>query len=271
VARSHQKVVYGLLMRAAAQALLSLAADSRYLGARPGILAVLHTWTRALLFHSHVHLLVTAGGVTPDGTTWRMPRNGGFLVPCRPLSVLFRAKFRDALGRHGLLNEVRRKAWRKKWVVHALHAGGGHPVLEYLGRYVYRVAISNSRIERFEDGVVTFRYPDHHSGQWRHCSLAAEGFIPRFLQHVLPRGFSKVRSCGLFSPTSRPALEWTRRLLHEHPAAAIIAGHRFPNSRTSPNVLRTEPRCPLCKLGTLLVVTTLPRMATPASNIRGPP
>ena len=144
--RSHQSIIYNLLMRAAAQALLTLAADPRYLGARPGILAVLHTWTRDLRFPPHVHLLVTSRRVTDGGRTWRSPKNGGFLVPCRPLSVLFRATFREGLCHLGLVDHVPRNAWRQKWVVHALHAGNGDQVLEYLGRYVYRVALTNSRI-----------------------------------------------------------------------------------------------------------------------------
>ncbi|MGH9382741.1 MAG: IS91 family transposase [Vicinamibacterales bacterium] len=150
LARAHQKVVYGLLMRCAAAALHTLARDPRFLGASIGCLAVLHTWTRALRYHPHVHLLVTAGGLSPDGTQWIVPKNPAYLVPVRALSVFFRAKVCAALKHAGLLPDVPVTLWKKPWVVHAQPAGRGQRVLDYLGRYVFRIAIANSRLEAID-------------------------------------------------------------------------------------------------------------------------
>jgi hypothetical protein len=138
LAFAHQKRVYGLLMRSAAAALQKLASDPRYLGARLGCLAVLHTWTRAMLYHPHVHMLVTAGGLSADGTRWIKPKNPAFLVPVQALSIIFRAKLCAALKKAGLLRQVPPKVWKKNWVVHCQPAGRGQKVLDYLGRYVLR-------------------------------------------------------------------------------------------------------------------------------------
>src|SRR6266568_9093856 len=203
LARSHQKAVYGLLMKSAAAALLTLARDPRYVGGRLGCLAVLHTWTRALLYHPHVHLLVTAGGLHRQQHIWVPPRHPHFLVPGRALSRLFRGKFRAGLCKAGLLDQVPATVWRTEWVVHLQHAGTGAKVLDYLARYVFRIALVNSRLEHFDDGHVTFRYRDGRTGTTKHCVLDAVTFLGRFLQHVLPDGFAKVRHYGLFSPSRK--------------------------------------------------------------------
>lgn len=277
VARAQQHRVYGLLFTAAAESLRTLAADPRYLGARPGLLAVLHTWTRALLYHPHVHMLVTAGGLTPDGAAWRDPRHPTFLVPARALSVLFRAKVKAALARAGLLHLVRPKAWTKRWVVHVQPAGTGQQVLDYLARYLFRIALANSRIERFQDGQVTFRYRENASGQLQHCRLPAQEFLRRFLQHVLPRGFTKVRSYGLYSPTAAPALAHARELLTARgPTAAPPPSTTAPGPPPAPEPTPPpEPTCPTCRRGVLRIIQTLPPAPpvpppTPPGT-RGPP
>jgi hypothetical protein len=193
LARRHQQTVYGVLMRCAAAALQALARDPRYRGGQIGCLAVLHTWTRALRYHPHVHLLVPTGGLSIDGTQWIAPKHPAFLGPVEALSVIFRAKGCAALKKAGLLEQVSPDVWQRPWVVHAQPAGRGPPVLNYVGRYVFRVAISNSRLERIDDGQVTFRYRDHRSQQIRRLTLPAVEFLRRFLQHVLPRGCAKVR------------------------------------------------------------------------------
>jgi len=257
LARAHQKFVYGELMTAAAAALLKLTADPRYLGARPGLLAVLHTWTRALLYHPHVHVLVTAGGLRGTDQTWVRPRHAAFLVPGRALSRLFRGKMRAGLRKAGLLDQVPRAVWRHEWVVHVQHAGTGEKVLEYLARYVFRIALVNSRLEQFEHGQVTFRYRDGRTGLMRQCTLDAVAFLGRFLQHVLPQGFTKVRHYGLFSPSRRDLLALAREQL--------IAASAQPPADLAPIASVPTPapisapcrRCPACGIGVLHIVETL--------------
>jgi hypothetical protein len=255
VARAHQKRVYGVLMTAAAAALLRLTADPRYLGARPGLLAVLHTWTRALLYHPHVHMLVTAGGLRGSDHTWVRPRHAAFLVPGRALSRLFRGKVRVGLRKAGLLEQVPLAIWRHECVVHVQPAGTGEKVLEYLARYVFRVALVNSRLERFEDGHVTFRYRDGRSGLLRRCTLDAVAFLGRFLQHVVPQGFTKVRHYGLFSPSRRDLLARAREQLVA--ASVNVPADRAPIAPTPTPPHAPCRRCPACGIGVLHIVETL--------------
>jgi Putative transposase/Transposase zinc-binding domain len=263
VSWSHQKALYGLLLSSAAAALQKLAGDPRYVGGQLAILAVLHTWTRALLYHPHVHLLVSAGGLAPDNTNWRAPKNPAFLVPCFALSKIWRGKIRAGLQGRQLLDQVDPAAWEKDWVVHCRHAGTGEKALEYLARYVFRTAISNSRLESFANGRVTFRYRDNQTQQIRHVDLGAPEFIRRFFQHVLPKGFVKVRSYGLWSGACRKKLALARGLLGARrdslDAPDSQAQHCAPCG--APALLP----CPHCKSGHLVWVQSLPRQPT-----RGP-
>jgi len=268
LARSHQKIVYGALLRAAAEALLKLTADPDYLGARPGLLAVLHTWTRAMTYHPHVHVLVTAGGWREGHAPgWTPCHRPDFLVPGRALSILFRAKLRDALRHAGLGDRLPPEVWRKNWIVHLQHAGSGDKVLEYLARYVFRIALVNSRIERFDNGEVTFRFRDGRSGTTRHCTLETAAFIARFLQHVLPRGFSKVRHYGLFSPSRNTLLHDARAELSIPP---VTAPPPVPLPADAANVAAVDDgpednraRCPFCRVGVMHVIETVPRSRPP--------
>lgn len=263
VAFHHQKLVYGLLLRCAAASLLKLTQDPRWLGATPTILAVLHTWTRAMLYHPHAHLLVSAGGLSADGQTWVAPKQGAFLVPVRALSLIFRAKLRDALKEAGLLPQVPAAVWQKPWVVHAQPAGSGSKVLDYLARYVFRVAITNSRLEAFDQGQVTFRYRDNRTQQWRRVGLPAEEFIARFLQHVLPRGFPKVRHYGLASTARAPDRDRARGLLSAPGTGSDPAASPGPVTGQA-SVAVTAPLCPRCHRGHLQVIETLfPRRKVP--------
>jgi hypothetical protein len=264
LAFGHQKAVYGALLRCAASAVLKLTADPQWLGATPAILAVLHTWTRAMLYHPHAHLLVSAGGLGADGQHWIGAKHPAFLVPVRALSVIFRAKMRDALKTLGLYDQVCAQVWRKPWVVHSQHAGSGTKVLEYLARYVFRVAITNSRIESFEHGQVTFRYRDNRTQQLRRVCIPADDFIQRFLQHVLPRGFPKVRHYGLAS---------TARAQDRQRAAKLIGSTTTERSASTDSAQETveeippviaEPVCPRCHTGHLRVIQALrPRRKFP--------
>jgi Putative transposase/Transposase zinc-binding domain len=269
VAFAHPKTVYAILMKSAASALLKLAADPKFLGADPGMVCVLHTWTRAMLYHPHAHFLVTAGGLSPDGKRWLSPKNPRFLVPGYALSPIFRAKVRDAFRKASLLDSVPKTVWstNKKWVVHLKHAGTGEKVLEYLARYVFRIAIANSRIERFDNGLVTFRYRDNRTSQIKHCSLTAEAFIGRFLLHVLPKHFTKVRHYGVYSPSRNEQLQFVRQLLGLAPRQTPlpIAVPTAPPPDASSQIPRTD-RCPACQVGRLYIVQILPR-----TRSRAPP
>jgi len=254
LARSHPKKIYGLMMKAAADALQTLVRDPRYVGARIGALAVLHTWTRAMLFHPHVHMLVTAGGLSSDGSSWVNSKNPKFLVPVHALSVIFRAKFCAALKKAGLLQYAPAAVWPKKWVVHSQHAGRGDTVLQYLARYIFRIAIANSRIESIQGGNVRFRYRDNRTQQISHVTLSGVEFIHRFLQHVLPPGTTKVRYYGIFSPSLKSQLQRARQLLTPHSIPTDASEHA-----TDPeNDIPPSSRCPLCRIGVLLLLQTLP-------------
>lgn len=257
LARAHPKVLYGLLMRCAAAALQTLTRDPRYLGADIGCLAVLHTWTRAMRYHPHVHLLVTAGGLSADGTQWIAPTHPAFLVPVEALSVIFRAKICAAVKKAGLLEQVPAPVWKKQWVVHAQPAGRGLKVLEYLGRYVFRIAISNSRIERIEDGQVTFRDRDNRSHQLRRVTLPALEFLARFLQHVLPRGCTKVRYYGIWSSARRTDLDQTRAFLSAPRSSGTAAPMPVVSVPDLPARPPTPSPCPHCRVGQLIVIDVL--------------
>jgi len=211
IARSNQQSLYNILFRASSRALAKLAGDPRHLGAQLGMIGVLHTWTRDLRYHPHVHYVVTGGGLDSNGR-WRSPRNQ-FLVPGKPLALIFRAKVRDLLRKAGLLNQVDNRVWRKDWVVDLEPVGSGLSAFKYLAPYIFRVAISNNRILSLDDGNVTFKYKDRAAGRTRLATLSAEEFIRRFLQHVLPPGFVKVRYYGLLSPSKRRLLQTARTQL----------------------------------------------------------
>lgn len=257
LAFANQKKVYGLLMRCAGAALKKLALDPQYLGGRLGALAVLHTWTRAMRYHPHVHLLVTGGGLSDDGKQWLTRKHPAFLMPEGALAIIFRAKLCAALKKAGLLGQVPRQVWKKKWVAHCKAAGQGQQVLNYLARYIFRVAISNSRLERIENGEVTFRYRDNRSQQLRRETLTGEEFIRRFLQHTLPRGCAKVRYYGIWSSTCREQLEQARSLLDAAAPSAAVAA--LPLSPPPEQVAPAAPaRCPHCHLGQLFEISVLP-------------
>jgi hypothetical protein len=275
LARSHQRVVYDLLLREAAAALQHLADDPRWVGATLGILAVLHTWARDLSYHPHVHLLVTAGGLTSDSNAWRKPAHPRFLVPGYALSKIFRARVRDALARAELLDGLDPATFRKPWTVHLQHAGDGHHAASYLSRYVHRVALTNERIESFDGERVTFRYVNSRSHQTRRLTLPVHGFLARFLQHVLPKGFPKVRSYGLLSTAATPRRERARELLALDPARSLHTTSPQPQPTTA-ETATPQRLCPACHRGHLVRVACshlpLPLgLPAPRASSRAPP
>jgi Putative transposase/Transposase zinc-binding domain len=212
VARRQQALLYDLLFRTSASATQHLAAEPRFIGGQLGLVGVLHTWGRTLTYHPHVHYLIPAGGLTDDGQTWR-PARDDFLVPVKALAGIFRARFRDALRSTTLFGLVPAAVWEHDWVVHCKAVGNGETAFKYLAPYIFRVAISNRRLLKVENDHVTFRYRASDSGQTKLCTLAVEEFIHRFLQHVLPKGFVKVRYYGFLSVAQRAQLTPLRQQL----------------------------------------------------------
>lgn len=264
--RSHQAELYGRLMQAAAQSLLKLAADPHYVGGQVGVLAVLHTWGRTLAHHPHVHCLVTGGGIDRWTQQWRAARPD-YLVPVQALSRMVRDTFKNLLGKSLGEFNIPASVWRVPWNVYCEPVrGGAQSVLNYLARYVHRIAITNNRILAIDEGQVTFRYQDTRDRQWKTLTLKAEEFIRRFLQHVLPRGFHKVRYYGLWAPSNRLQLRRLQWFLQtaDHTSAeemSVLPASESP-TQTCPG---HAPTCPYCGKGTLVLMGLLRRGG------RGPP
>jgi len=212
VVRSHQSLLYNLLFRVSAAATRHLAKDPRFVGGQTGMVGILHTWGRNLAYHPHIHYLIPAGGLAANTQTW-LPARQNFLLPVKALSKIFTGKFRQALVKTTLFARIPSKVWQQDWVVHCMPVGNGRTALKYLAPYVFRVAISNRRLVKLENDQVTFRYRATDTGQLKLCTLSAEAFIHRFLQHVLPKGFVKVRYFGLFAPGCRKRLAALRQQL----------------------------------------------------------
>lgn len=211
--RSNQQAAYSAMFSAASAALKTLARDKRFIGsAKTGFTAVLHTWGRQLQYHPHIHFIVPGGGLSENMDKW-LPSKPDFFIRVEPLSIIYRAKFRDAMKTAGLFHSIDPTLWRKDWVVHSKAVGDGRASLKYLAPYVFRVAISNARIISYDNHQVTFRYRKSGSNRLRRMTLDAMEFIRRFLQHVLPHGFMKIRHYGLLSSNSSTPIEKVRELI----------------------------------------------------------
>ncbi|MEK6592543.1 MAG: IS91 family transposase [Pseudomonadota bacterium] len=276
LAQTHPRVIYNLLFAAASDTLLTFARDPKHLGGTPGVTAVLHTWGRNLSQHVHLHCIVTGGALAADGLRFIRSRRK-FLFPVRALSVVFRAKYLELLeqalhaGQLGtvqletdpaasptgssLLTDLR----HRDWIVYCKPPlAGPKQVLDYLGRYTHRVAISNDRLVGFHQGLVRFRWKDHaDAGKLKVMTLAAEEFIRRFLLHVLPDRFMRIRHFGLLANRARSKkLALCRQLLHQ-PAAP---GTSAPES-TQTLMLRLTgldiTLCPVCRTGRLYLTAII--------------
>jgi hypothetical protein len=216
--RSHPRQCYRALFQAAQLALTTLALDPKYLGSdKLGMTAVLHTWGRDLSYHPHVHFIVPGGAVSQSGTQWLSSRND-FLLPVWALSKIFRAKYRELMKLAGLLESIDAQVWDKAWIVNCQAVGDGRDSLRYLAPYVFRVAIGNHRIKDVKiqadgSGLVTFMVKPSGHRQYRPMTVTAEEFIRRFLQHVLPKGFQKVRHFGFMNKRSKVSLTWLSMLV----------------------------------------------------------
>jgi hypothetical protein len=211
-ARSHQSLLYDLLFKTSAAATQQLAQNPRWIGGQVGMVGVLHTWGRNLAYHPHIHYLVPGGGWKDTEKRW-VPARQDFLLPVRALSRVFRGKLRQALRGTDCYALIPAKVWQQEWVVHCEAVGSGLQALQYLAPYIFRVALSNNRLLMLENDRVTFRYRDTETGAEKRCSLGAEDFIHRFLQHVLPKSFVKVRYYGFFASTRRARLAALRQSL----------------------------------------------------------
>jgi len=243
LASRNQRLFYGLLFQASAQATQKLAQDPRFIGGQIGLIGVLHTWTRNLAFHPHIHYLAPGGGLSPSGT-W-LPARYGFFLPVKALSRLFRAAFLSALKKHPIDTQIPPSVWQKAWVVHCKPVGDGQAALKYLAPYIHRVAISNRRLLSFdnhgslETSQVAFQYRASDTGQLKRSALSVEQFIQRFLQHILPQGFVKVRYFGFFAATQRSRLE----ILQLQLGSAQPDAQLQPASQTQDGI---TPPCPKC-------------------------
>jgi hypothetical protein len=281
IAYQNKAVVYDLLFRAAAETVLTIAADPEHLGARIGITAVLHTWGSTMTHHPHVHMIVPGGGISLDGSRWVSCRPR-FLLPVPVFSTLFRGRMLAKLiaahkagqlqffGQHTLL--AKRKAFaaylaplrRRKWYVYSKPPfGGPEAVLAYLSRYTHRVAISNRRLIACDDRGVTFKYKDYRAdgrAQYKVMTLATHEFIRRFLSHVLPKGFHRIRHYGLFAKSScADNIARARQLLavpepQGQPADADVTDPDTPPTRSHP--------CPCCG-GRMIIIETFARGCQP--------
>jgi hypothetical protein len=281
IAYQNKAVVYDILFRAAAEALITIAADPKHLGARIGLTAVLHTWGSALTHHPHAHIIVPGGGISPDGQRWIACRPG-FFLPVRVLSRLFRRLFLEQLSAAYLAGQLQffgsqaaladprtfkdhlAPLRKTEWVVYAKRPfGGPEAVLAYLSRYTHRVAIANSRLVAFNESGVTFKWKDYRAKQQQRgkvMTLAVDEFIRRFLIHVLPSGFHRIRHYGLFANGGRAEnIARARQLLHvpeptRQPADTGCADDSEPKPSSYP--------CPCCG-GRMIVIETFERGCPP--------
>ena len=273
IAFQNKAAVYDLLFKAAAETLTTIAADPKHLGARIGLTAVLHTWSSALTHHPHIHVIVPGGGLSPDGARW-IPCKPGFFLPVRVLSRLFRRLFLKGLA---ALHEAGRLAFfgdlaplsderafdaalaplrRSAWVVYAKRPfAGSHAVLAYLARYTHRVAISNSRLIALDEAGVTFKWKDYRikgRDRFRTMTLDAAEFIRRFLLHVLPSGFHRIRHYGLFASAVRACnIDRVRQAL----SAPKTAPERSRAEADRDETPSPSCRCPCCG-GRMIIIET---------------
>jgi hypothetical protein len=254
--RAHQRVLLGVLFRAAFESLAALCADPRYVGGQIGALAVLHTWTRTLEWHPHVHMLVPAGAFSPDARRWLQPkdRNKPFLVPVRALGERFRGRFLS-MARRALPNERLAVPWSKRWVVFSKPAvQGAQRVLQYLGRYVHRTALTDKAILGCDERTVRVAYRDSGDGRSRCMTLPAQEFLRRFLQHVPAKGLHRVRAFGLLHPAHRATLRQLQLRLAQN-ARAPAAFNTDEHDGSPP--ARPPLHCPRCLTPTLQLLRRL--------------
>ena len=257
--RSHPREGLDILFKTAASSLIDLCSNPQWFGALPGITGVLHTWTRSMQYHPHIHFLVTGGGIAADGS-WKHADK--FLVPVEVLSLVFRARFRDALKKElpTVFADIPSKVWTQSWVVHSKAVGRGEKALVYLSRYIYRVALADRHICCADDHTVKFCYRRSEDGQFQTAAVPPDEFLRRFLQHVLPSRFVKIRHFGLHHSCRRESLFLMRANLYLNLKQPIPMSPPPPDSKPW--------LCPKCSTPMLTVeLVRKPFVLRP----RGPP
>jgi len=253
--RSHQQIALDLLFACSAQAVQDLALNPRLLGAQVGLLGVLHTWSRTLIFHPHIHYLVPGGGLSPDGRQWIAARPN-FLLPIKALGLRCLTLFKNRLQeKHpDLFARVPAKVWKRHWNVDSRPAGSGLNALRYLARYVFKTATANKTVQLLPDGKVRWDYRESQTAKPASIILEPLDFMGRFLQHVLPRGFARVRTFGWLHPAAKVRLNRVRALLRQKPLLTPAEAQTWsppaepdlelPKLQTAE--IGTAPRCPRC-------------------------
>lgn len=248
----HQKFLYGLLMKTVSRCVIDIVREERFVGATPAVMAVLHTWNSRLQFHPHVHLLVSAGGVSDDGLQWR-ETEPSFLLPVKLLSKRIAKELEKAIKkeRPDLWQLIPQKTWKENWCTFCVPYGRGEKaVLNYLGRYVFRTAITNGRIVDVTDSDVAFRYKDRKTNRMCTETISGVEFLRRFLLHVLPKGFHKVRYYGLWHP-SKKSLQLSAKvlLIFRKPTGKeppLLTSEIPPPEPIGEENIRYGERCPKC-------------------------
>ena len=252
--RRHQRKGYAAMFSASSATIKTFAQDDRWAGGDlPGFFGVLHTWGRQMPYHPHIHYVVPGGALSTNDGKWH-PTQNAYFAPVTALSKVYKAKFIDEMKKAGLYNAIDPGIWRKPFIVHSKAVDHSRPAIKYLAPYVFKVAISNHRIVKVENDRVFFRYKKHNSNRWRTMSLTAMEFIHRFLQHVLPSGFMKIRYYGFMSPGSSVDINDIVALIEQ---ACRIVAEKIPISKNKVKTL--APCCPDCK-GRLIFKCFVPAM-----------
>jgi len=256
IIRSHLQITLDLLFAVSSQALQDLAGNPRRLGAQLGMLGVLHTWSRTLIFHPHIHYLIPAGGLSPDGRCWVASRKK-FLLRIEPLGAHVRTLFKDRLlqDHPEIFAKVPAKVWKRHWNVDSRAAGSGENALRYLSRYVFKTATSNRQLQRLPDGQVRWPYQDSQTARQTSIALQPLDWMSRFLQHILPSGFARVRTFGWLHPAAKVRGNRVRALLRQKPLLSPAEqqaweplGDFHPDPPHTPQLkVCSVPLCPRCQ------------------------
>jgi len=256
IIRSHLQITLDLLFAVSSQALQDLAGNPRRLGAQLGMLGVLHTWSRTLIFHPHIHYLIPAGGLSPDGRCWVASRKK-FLLRIEPLGAHVRTLFKDRLlqDHPEIFAKVPAKVWKRHWNVDSRPAGSGENALRYLSRYVFKTATSNRQLQRLPDGQVRWPYQDSQTARQTSIALQPLDWMSRFLQHILPSGLARVRTFGWLHPAAKVRGNRVRALLRQKPLLSPAEqqawdplGDFDPDPPQAPQLkVCSVPLCPRCQ------------------------